>query len=149
MQIAAIRKTHAKELFKLLGVGELYDQFPKPGLRIKHTDEINAMIKPLIAAQPSQHWLDELGKVGIPCAPIQTLDQVAAEPQFDHPLILTQIQNPQDSGKKSKIVSASHVAEPAPQEYSDQRQPWVRTTTKFSQSWATALETSRRCVQTT
>lgn len=114
VQIAAIRDTQAKELFKLLGVGELYDQFPKPGLRIKHTDEINAMIKPLIAAQPSQHWLDELGKAGIPCAPIQTLEQVAAEPQFDHRLILTEIPNPQDSGKKTRVVSAGHVTEPAP-----------------------------------
>ena len=114
VQIVALREAHAKELFKLLGVGELYEQFPEPTLRINHTDQINPIIKPLIAARPSQYWLDELGKLGIPCAPIQTLDEVAAEPQFDHRLIFTEIPDPQDSTKKSKVVSASHVTEPAP-----------------------------------
>ena len=102
VQIVALREAHAKELFKLLGVGELYEQFPEPTLRINHTDQINPIIKPLIAARPSQYWLDELGKLGIPCAPIQTLDEVAAEPQFDHRLIFTESPDPQDSTKNLK-----------------------------------------------
>ena len=114
VQIVALREPHVKDLFSLLGVADLYERFPEPAIRIEHTDAINAAIKPLLAAKPSQHWLDELGQLGIPCAPIQTLDQVAAEPQFDHRLIFTDIQNPRDAGKRSKVVSAGHITEPAP-----------------------------------
>ena len=114
VQIVGLREAHVKDLFKLLGAAELYEKFPEPAARIAHTDDINAVIKPILAAKPSQHWLDALAQLGIPCAPIQTLDQVAAEPQLDHRLIFTEIPNPQDPAKRSKVVSASHVTEPAP-----------------------------------
>ena len=114
VQIVALRETHVKALFTLLGVADMYDTYPEPAIRIAHTDEINAVIKPALAAQSSAHWISELGKLGIPCAPIQTLDEVAAEPQFDHRLIFTEIPNPQTPDASVKVVSAGHVSEPAP-----------------------------------
>ena len=114
VQIVALREAHIKALFTLLGVADMYDTYPEPAMRIAHTDEINAVIKPALAAQSSAHWISELGKLGIPCAPIQTLDEVAAEPQFDHRLIFTEIPNPQTPDASVKVVSAGHVSEPAP-----------------------------------
>lgn len=114
VQIVALREAHVKALFTLLGVADMYDTYPEPAIRIAHTDEINAVIKPALAAQSSAHWISELGKLGIPCAPIQTLDEVAAEPQFDHRLIFTEIPNPQTPDASVKVVSAGHVSEPAP-----------------------------------
>ncbi len=114
VQIVALREAHVKALFTLLGVEDMYETYPEPAIRIAHTDEINAVIKPALAAQSSAHWISELGKLGIPCAPIQTLDEVAAEPQFDHRLIFTEIPNPQTPDASVKVVSAGHVSEPAP-----------------------------------
>lgn len=114
VQIVALREAHVKALFTLLGVADMYDTHSEPAIRIAHTDEINAVIKPALAAQSSAHWISELGKLGIPCAPIQTLDEVAAEPQFDHRLIFTEIPNPQTPDASVKVVSAGHVSEPAP-----------------------------------
>jgi crotonobetainyl-CoA:carnitine CoA-transferase CaiB-like acyl-CoA transferase len=114
VQIVALREAHVKSLFTLLGVADMYDTYPEPAMRIAHTDEINTVIKPTLAAQSSAHWIGELGKLGIPCAPIQTLDEVAAEPQFDHRLIFTDIPNPQAPNDSVQVVSASHVSEPAP-----------------------------------
>ena len=114
VQIVALREAHVKALFTLLGVADMYDTYSEPAIRIAHTDEINAVIKPALAAQSSAHWISELGKLGIPCAPIQTLDEVAAEPQFDHRLIFTEIPNPQTPDASVKVVSAGHVSEPAP-----------------------------------
>lgn len=114
VQIVALREAHVKALFTLLGVADMYDTYPEPAIRIAHTDEINAVIKPALAAQSSAHWISELGKLGIPCAPIQTLDEVAAEPQFDHRLIFTEIPDPQTPDASVKVVSAGHVSEPAP-----------------------------------
>lgn len=114
VQIVALREAHVKALFTMLGVADMYDTYPEPAIRIAHTDEINAVIKPALAAQSSAHWISELGKLGIPCAPIQTLDEVAAEPQFDHRLIFTEIPNPQTPDASVKVVSAGHVSEPAP-----------------------------------
>ena len=114
VQIVALREAHVQALFTLLGVADMYDTYPEPAKRIEHTEDINAIIKPTIAAKTSEHWINELGKLGIPCAPIQTLDEVAAEPQFDHRLIFTEIPNPQSAHEAVKVVSASHVTEPAP-----------------------------------
>ena len=114
VQVVALRETHVKALFALLQAPELYASYPEPAMRIANTDAINAIIKPALAAQTSAYWISELGKLGIPCAPIQTLDEVAAEPQLEHRLIFTEIPHPQSPNTNVKVVSASHVSEPAP-----------------------------------
>ena len=51
VQIVALREAHVKALFTLLGVADMYDTYPEPAIRIAHTDEINAVIKPALATQ--------------------------------------------------------------------------------------------------
>jgi crotonobetainyl-CoA:carnitine CoA-transferase CaiB-like acyl-CoA transferase len=51
--------------------------------RVKHREPLNAMIQEIVAARPRAHWVELLDSVGVPCAPLQTLDQVVAHPQTE------------------------------------------------------------------
>jgi crotonobetainyl-CoA:carnitine CoA-transferase CaiB-like acyl-CoA transferase len=49
--------------------------------RIAHRAEIIDEIERIIATRTAAHWIAALEAVGVPCAPIQDLDQVMTEPQ--------------------------------------------------------------------
>jgi formyl-CoA transferase len=113
VQIIAMKESQVLNLFRVLGHEQDYAKYSDPELRLKQTEEINAILRPLISSQNTAHWLKTLGEVGVPVSSIQNLAEVAAEPQFDHRLTFTQIDRP--GGKdKVRVVSASHVASPAP-----------------------------------
>jgi crotonobetainyl-CoA:carnitine CoA-transferase CaiB-like acyl-CoA transferase len=52
--------------------------------RSKNRDALNALLAEVTRAQPSAYWIDLLNEVGVPCGPINTIDQVFADPQIRH-----------------------------------------------------------------
>lgn len=79
--------------------GRLWDRFcnaighpewiNKPGWenqkgRSANRKEINAAIGEITKTKPSQHWIELFEGAGIPCGPINTIDQVFADPQVKH-----------------------------------------------------------------
>ena len=52
--------------------------------RSKNRDRLNAAIAEITRRQPSAHWIDALNEAGVPCGPINTIDQVFADPQIRH-----------------------------------------------------------------
>jgi formyl-CoA transferase len=120
VQIIAMKEPQVEKLFKALGHEGDYAKYSDPSTRLKCTDEINALLHPIIAGQTTAHWLEVFNEVGLPVSSIQNLAEVAAQAQFDHRLTFTEIDRPGDQkgqeGQKDKVrvVSASHVANPAP-----------------------------------
>ena len=55
---------------------------------------INAAISEVTATQPSTHWIDLFEAAGIPCGPINTIDQVFADPQVKHLGLATPVHHP-------------------------------------------------------
>ena len=49
--------------------------------RLRNRDSLTPVIADLIAAHPIRHWVDGLTKVNVPCSPINSIDQVFADPQ--------------------------------------------------------------------
>ena len=45
---------------------------------------VNAAIAEVLKTKPSEHWIDLLERIGIPCGPINKVDQVFADPQVQH-----------------------------------------------------------------
>ncbi|MGH7070659.1 MAG: CaiB/BaiF CoA transferase family protein, partial [Acetobacteraceae bacterium] len=45
---------------------------------------INAAIAEVTREQPASHWIELFAEAGIPCGPINTIDQVFADPQVQH-----------------------------------------------------------------
>ena len=51
--------------------------------RYANLSDLNAMIMPLLAAQPRDHWVQVLGDAGVPCAPVRQLTEMLADPQTE------------------------------------------------------------------
>ena len=49
--------------------------------RVANLAALNALLTPIFAKQPRAHWQALLDKAGVPCAPIQTVDQILEHPQ--------------------------------------------------------------------
>jgi len=52
--------------------------------RGKNRQALIAHLNDVVRSKPSQFWVDELNKAGVPCGPINTIDQVFADPQVKH-----------------------------------------------------------------
>ena len=49
--------------------------------RIRHRAELNAILEPIFASKPRQHWIDAFAEAGIPCGPVNELPEVFTDPQ--------------------------------------------------------------------
>jgi crotonobetainyl-CoA:carnitine CoA-transferase CaiB-like acyl-CoA transferase len=49
--------------------------------RVRHREVLVPIVAGLIAERPRAHWLDGLEPLGVPCGPINRIDQVFADPQ--------------------------------------------------------------------
>lgn len=59
-------------------------RFTSDDLRRANRAELNAMIADVIATRSSAEWVDALTEAGVPSGPINTVDQVFADPQVQH-----------------------------------------------------------------
>ncbi len=74
-----------EKLCGVIGKWELVrdDRFTLNSERVQHRDELLAILKPIFLDRTANEWLSSLEDAGIPCGPINTLDNVFAEPQVD------------------------------------------------------------------
>jgi len=49
--------------------------------RVERRKELAALLEPLIAAWPTEAWIRAMEAAGVPCGPINAIDQVFADPQ--------------------------------------------------------------------
>lgn len=49
--------------------------------RVRNREKVNALVAEAIIMKPRQYWIDALAAVSVPCAPLQSLDEVLAHPQ--------------------------------------------------------------------
>lgn len=68
---------------QVLGRAELAGdaRFATNGKRVANRAELTRIISEITAKQSMRHWLDALEGAGVPCGPINNLEQVFAEPQ--------------------------------------------------------------------
>ncbi|MCV6600048.1 MAG: CoA transferase, partial [Cohaesibacter sp.] len=52
--------------------------------RVEHREILAAKIAAVTADKPLDHWMEALGKAGVPCGPINSIDRVFEEPQVKH-----------------------------------------------------------------
>ena len=65
------------------GVAELADEekFSTNEARVRNRDELTERLTPVLAGRPSRHWIEGLEACNVSCGPINTIDQVFADPQ--------------------------------------------------------------------
>src|SRR5271166_1485314 len=70
---------------------------------------INAAISEITATKPSNHWIELFETNGIPCGPINSIDQVFADPQVRHLGMATKMKSPY-VGEKQVVASAINIS---------------------------------------
>jgi len=63
-------------------------------LRAKNRAALIAHLNDLVRSKPSAYWVEELNKAGVPCGPINTIDQVFADPQVQYLKIRRPVDHP-------------------------------------------------------
>lgn len=69
---------------KSIGLPDLIDdnRFASNELRCQHTEELEQLINKALTTQTTAHWLKTLESAGIPCGPINNVEQVLNDPQI-------------------------------------------------------------------
>src|SRR5262249_53360457 len=86
INIAASGDSLWKKFCDVAGDSELSSSpdFATQPLRAKNRQALIAHLTDVVRAKPSGFWVDALSKAGVPCGPIDTIDQVFADPQVKH-----------------------------------------------------------------
>ena len=84
-------------LCEMIGKSELAQdsRFVTNSGRVEHREELIALLKPVFLEKKAREWLAVLEGAGIPCGPINTLDQVFAEPQVGAREMLIHMEHPE------------------------------------------------------
>jgi formyl-CoA transferase len=77
--------------------------------RSKDRQAINAAISEVTRTKPSAHWIDLFETNGIPCGPINSMDQVFADRQVKHLGMATEMNSPH-VGQKHVVASAINIS---------------------------------------
>ena len=96
INIAAAGQSMWKRFATAMGDGTLLDhpEHATPGLRSQHRKAVNERISEVTKTKTSAHWIEAMNKAGVPCGPINTIDQTFAEPQVKHLGIARSIKHP-------------------------------------------------------
>lgn len=84
--IAAGNDRFWRHVCEALGVGALADdpRFRTLPLRAKNQDELIPLIEPIFLRETADYWLQEMDRRGVPCAPINTYQEILEDPHIAH-----------------------------------------------------------------
>ena len=69
-------------------------RFADNALRIANRDALSAAIAPAMRTKTTHEWVEALEKEGVPCGPINRLDEVYADPQVKHRGLRIEVPHP-------------------------------------------------------
>ena len=73
--------------------------------RVRNRDALTRHLKPIMAAYPSRHWLEGLEPLNVGCGPINTLDQVFADPQVQERGMVLEAEHPLSGGQPVPFIA--------------------------------------------
>jgi crotonobetainyl-CoA:carnitine CoA-transferase CaiB-like acyl-CoA transferase len=62
--------------------------------RVRHRREILAAIEPVLRRRPRAEWVARLREAGVPCAPVNAIDEVFGDPQVAHLGLVQDVPHP-------------------------------------------------------
>ena len=86
INIAAAGQVMWTRVCEAVGAPELANRpdFASNALRSKNRDAVNAELEKRTVGKTSAEWIDIFNEIGVPCGPINSIDQVFADPQVKH-----------------------------------------------------------------
>ena len=92
--LGGISSKHFRALCEAIGRPELFAASPDDERRDANSAAIVETLRTLFREQPNDYWLERLEQVGIPTAPIQTYQEVLADPEARANGYVTQLPHP-------------------------------------------------------
>lgn len=110
INIAAAGETLWRRFLDVIERPELAtdNRFSNAALRSDNRDELNDLLGEITATKPSQYWIEAMNKAGVPCGPINSIDQTFADPQVQHLGIAYPMTHPK-LGKLNIVGQAVHL----------------------------------------
>jgi len=86
MNLAAPNTARFRQLCEAIGAPAIADNsdYATTALRSTNRQALNADIAEHTQREPATHWVAALNEIGIPCGPINSIDQTFADPQVKH-----------------------------------------------------------------
>jgi formyl-CoA transferase len=96
VNIAAAGQGLWKRFCTAIGAPELLSmsEFANPQMRSKNRKALNERIGAISRTNSSAHRIEALNEAGIPCGPINSIDQTFVEPQVQHLAIARPVKHP-------------------------------------------------------
>ena len=130
MNVAASGEGQWQALCKAIGREDMLAdaRFKGGENRAKNRRELNALINESLSTRKSSEWIDLLNAAGVPCGPINAVDQVFADPQVQHLGAATEVTHPKlgrykllaQPARLSRTPAAVVAATPDPGEHTDE-----------------------------
>ena len=92
--IAIVADRHFELMCDAIHRTDLAAEFPDNDDRIARRHELEAILEPIFAAEPTAHWVDVLGATGVPCGKVLTLPEVWDDPQVTHNEMVVEYDHP-------------------------------------------------------
>jgi formyl-CoA transferase len=101
-----------QSLAEAVGRSELIDdpRFASREDRIKHHDELQAILDAIFATGTRDQWIGRLQAADVPCAPLNTLADVVADPQVRHLEMIQTVRHP-EQGEMRLVGSGIALSE--------------------------------------
>jgi formyl-CoA transferase len=80
---------------EVIGAPDLLEDadYASASLRSRNRAELNARIEKLLSTRTTAEWVAELNAAGVPAGPVNTIDQVFADPQVEHLGLATPVEH--------------------------------------------------------
>jgi crotonobetainyl-CoA:carnitine CoA-transferase CaiB-like acyl-CoA transferase len=79
--------------------------FATNSLRVRHRRELYGLMPAYMLAKTTREWVDGLATLGVPCSPVNTLDQVFADPQVQARGMRLDLPHPSAAGGTVPVVA--------------------------------------------
>jgi CoA:oxalate CoA-transferase len=70
-----------------------HPHFASNALRAEHVEELREILAPITRRKPVAAWVSEMEAIGVPCGPVNTVDQVIQDPQVKAREMLVEVQD--------------------------------------------------------
>ncbi|MEX2642906.1 MAG: CoA transferase, partial [Acetobacterales bacterium] len=98
IMVAALNDRLYQRMMVAMGLPDMAEdsRFARNRDRVAHRDVLNGRLRERFLSQPTQHWYDVLRGAGVPCSPVNTIEDALLDPQtaaremimtMDHPAL--------------------------------------------------------------
>jgi crotonobetainyl-CoA:carnitine CoA-transferase CaiB-like acyl-CoA transferase len=85
--------------------------------RVANRAALVEIVRALVRAQPSRHWIEGLAPLKVPCSPVNTMDKVFDDPHLRERQMTIEMAHPLAGDRKPKLIASPIKMSATPPEY--------------------------------